>query len=122
MTFTFPGGARVDGHVGAFTVATDQPPAGVAPSPFDLFLASIGACAGYYVQSFCRQRGIPTEGIRVVQHNDAADTGMIERVRVDVELPAAFPDRYRAAVLRAAEHCTVKKHLEHPPAISIESA
>ena len=67
----FPGGARVDAHFGPYTVNTDQPPMGggegSAPTPFSVFLASIGACAGIYVLGFCRQRGLPTAGIRLVQ-------------------------------------------------------
>ena len=57
----FPGGAKVDAHFSGFTVKTDQSPKGggegSAPSPFSLFLASIGTCAGIYVLGFCRQRG-----------------------------------------------------------------
>ena len=121
MTFTLEGGGRVDGHVGPFTVPTDQPPNATAPSPFALFLASIGACAGFYVQAFCNRRGIPTDGIRVVQRNVAASDGMVQRVELDVELPADFPAQYREAVIKSAEHCTVKKHLERPPTIAVRA-
>ena len=122
IVFTFPGGARVEGHVGQFIIATDQPPEASAPSPFTLFLASIGACAGYYVQQFCRQRGIAVDNVRVIQHNTAAASGLVEQIRLEVELPDDFPARYREAVIRAAEQCTVKRHLEHPPKITIEVA
>ncbi len=71
MTIDFPGGARVDAHFGDFVVATDQPPSGggegSAPTPLATFLSTIGTCAGIYVLGFCRQRGLPTEGIRLVQ-------------------------------------------------------
>lgn len=121
MTFTLGDGSRVDGHVGPFTIATDQPPGAVAPSPFTLFLASIGACAAYYVQTFCRTRNIPVDGIRVIQRNEKGATGRVERVHLAVELPPEFPERYRSAALRSADQCTVKKHLEHPPLIDIEA-
>jgi putative redox protein len=119
MTFTLTGGARVEAQVGPFTIVTDQQPDAVGPTPFMLFLASIGACAAYYVQAFCRQRGIPVEGIRVLQRSDAGPSGLVERVHLSVELPPEFPERYHSAVLRAAEKCTVKKHLERPPSIDI---
>lgn len=122
MTFTLPGGSRVDAHVGPFTIATDQPPDGVAPTPFALFLASIGSCAAFYVAAFCNKRGIPTDGIRVVQRNETALNGMVQRVRLTVELPPEFPAQYRDAVVKSAEHCTVKKHLEQPPAIEVTAA
>ena len=121
ITFTLGPGARIDGYTGPFTITTDQPPDAIAPTPFALFLASIGACAAFYVQSFCRQRGIPVDDIRVQQQSEAGPSGRVERVLLTVELPPDFPERYRGAVIRAAEQCTVKKHLEHPPRIDMET-
>ena len=43
MIIDFPGGSRVDAHFGPYTVATDQPPVGSAPTPFAVFLASVFA-------------------------------------------------------------------------------
>ena len=119
MTFALPGGARVVGQAGPFTIETDQPPDATAPSPFTLFLASIGSCAAFYAGSFCRQRGIPTDAVRIVQETESGPTGLVNRVRLTAELPPEFPERYRAAILRAMDQCTVKKHLEHPPAIEV---
>jgi ribosomal protein S12 methylthiotransferase accessory factor len=121
MTFTFPGGARVDAQVGPDVIHTDQPPHATAPSPFTLFLASIGACAGVYVQAFCRRRGIPMDGIRIVQRNQTRADGMVEHVELDIQLPPDFPERYRDAVVRAADQCTVKQHLELPPLIVVRA-
>jgi len=86
-----------------------------------LFLASIGACAAFYVQKFCRTRGISVDDVRVMQRSEAEPNGLVKRVHLTVELPPGFPERYRDAVIRAAEQCTVKKHLEHPPDIDIEA-
>lgn len=127
MIIDFPGGARVDAHFGGFVVPTDQPPAGggesSAPTPFATFLSTIGTCAGIYVLGFCRQRGISTDGIRLVQRIEVDPmTRLVRDVRVTIELPEAFPARYADAVVRAAEQCAVKKHFEHPPTISVETA
>jgi ribosomal protein S12 methylthiotransferase accessory factor len=126
MVIDFPGGARVDAHFGPFTVPTDQPPSGggrsSAPTPFLTFLSTIGTCAGIYVLGFCRQRGIPTDGIRLVQRMGADPmTGMVTDIDVTIELPDTFPAKYADAVVRAAEQCAVKKHFEHPPVIRVES-
>jgi putative redox protein len=126
MIIDFPGGARVDAHFGPYTVATDQPPygggEGLAPTPFATFLASIGTCAGIYVLGFCRQRGISTEGIRIVQRMQTNPlTGMVSKVILDIQLPAEFPEKYKAAVIRSADQCAVKQHFEHPPLFEIST-
>jgi putative redox protein len=127
MIIDFPGGARVDAPVGGFVVPTDQPPSGggesSAPTPFATFLSTIGTCAGIYVLGFCRQRGISTDGIRLLQriHTDPA-THLVTDVQVTIELPAGFPEKYADAVVRAADQCTVKKHFENPPVIRVDSA
>lgn len=124
MMIDFPGGARVDAHFGPYTVMTDQPPAGggkgEAPSPFSLFLASMGTCAGIYVLGFCQQRNLPTEGIRILQRvHRSMYTGMVEKVDFEIQVPPSFPERYHAALIRSAQLCAVKKHLETPPAFEI---
>ena len=121
MVFTFPGRSRVYGYCGPYEIRTDQPPDDSAPSPFTLFLASIGSCVGVYVQAFCRKRNIPTDGIRIVQHNRKSATGMVDAIQIEVQLPDDFPEQYRDAVLRSAERCAVKEHFEHPPQITIEA-
>jgi ribosomal protein S12 methylthiotransferase accessory factor len=126
MTIDFPGGARVDAHFGGFVVPTDQPPSGgvesSAPTPLATFLSTIGTCAGIYVLGFCRQRGISTEGIRLVQRMQTDPvTHLVRDVHVTIELPEGFPAKYADAVVRAAEQCAVKKHFEHPPTISVAS-
>jgi putative redox protein len=120
MIIDFPGGARVDAHFGPFTVQTDQPPAATAPTPFATFLASIGTCAGIYVLGFCQQRGLPAEGIRIVQrmHSNML-TGMIGKIELEIQAPATFPEKYLPALVRAAELCAVKKHFEQPPQFEI---
>jgi ribosomal protein S12 methylthiotransferase accessory factor len=126
MVIDFPGGARVDAHFGPFTLRTDQPASGggdgTAPTPFATFLASIGTCAGIYVLGFCRQRGLPTDGIRLVQSLDVDPySGMVREVRLVVELPPDFPEKYRPAVIRSVEQCAVKKHLEQPPVFNVST-
>jgi len=124
MVIDFPGGARVDAHFGSYTVNTDQPPMGggegSAPTPFAVFLSSIGTCAGIYVLGFCKQRGLSTEGIRIVQrvHNDPA-TRMIGKVDLEIQVPPDFPAKYHESLVRSAELCAVKKHLENPPQFDV---
>jgi putative redox protein len=124
MVITFPGNKKVDATFKGFTIKTDQPVMaggeGSAPAPFDLFLASIGTCAGIYVASFCQQRGITTDNISIVQRMIRnAEQQRIEAIELEIQLPADFPEQYKQAVMRSAELCAVKKHLETPPFFKI---
>jgi ribosomal protein S12 methylthiotransferase accessory factor len=127
MIVDFPGGARVDAHFRELTVPTDQPAAaggqGSAPTPYETFLAALGTCAGIYVLGFCRQRGLPTDGIRLVQRVDVdPKTNLATKIGLDIQLPPEFPENYRAAVIRAAAQCKVKKQLEHPPEFDLATS
>jgi ribosomal protein S12 methylthiotransferase accessory factor len=124
MVIDFPGGAQVDAHFGPYTVNTDQPPTGggegSAPTPFAIFLSSIGTCAGIYVLGFCKQRGLSVDGIRIVQraHTDPR-TRMIGKIDLEIQVPEDFPEKYRDSLVRSAELCAVKKHLEYPPKFDV---
>ena len=124
MEITFPGGARVDAYFGSFTINTDQSllggGEGSAPSPFATFLASLGTCAGIYVLGFLKQRGLSTDGVRIIQrtHSNPA-TGLIAQVDLEIQDPDGFPEKYKDALIRSAELCAVKKHFEDPPRFNI---
>ena len=127
MTISFPGSARVVAHFGCFTVETDLPSnaggEGSAPTPFETFLASLGTCAGVYVLGFCRQRSLPVKDIRLIQRAQFnPKTNLAESITLDIQLPPDFPKEYRAAVIRAAEQCKVKKHFESPPEIEVTTS
>ena len=127
IEMTFPGGLAVDAHVHGFTIPTDQPVrsggAGSAPAPFDLFLASIGTCAGLFALRFCQQRGIDTTGLGVSLAGEREEEhGMVSTLRLELRLPDGFPEKYRDAIVRAVEQCTVKRHILHPPVFVVTAA
>lgn len=127
IVIDLPGKARVDAHVGPYTIMTDQPAQGggdgSAPTPFAMFLSTIGTCAGIYVVGFCRQRGLPTENIHIIERVQSNPlTGMVDRIELDIQLPPDFPEKYKEAVIRAADQCAVKKHFEMPPTIQVKSS
>ena len=123
---SFSGKKAVNAKLGDHTVVTDQPlyagGENQGPSPFALFLSSIGTCAGVYIRSFCEQRSIPVDDIRIIQrHFVNPSTQMIESIDLSVELPDGFPEKYKDAVIKAADQCAVKKHLMHPPHVNISA-
>jgi putative redox protein len=126
MVVTFPGGKRVDTQIGKHVIRTDQPAAGggedSAPSPFNLFVAAIGTCAGIYVLGFCQKRELPTDGIRIAQRNHFhPETGVLARVELDIEVPASFPEKYREALVRVADQCAVKKAIQAQPVFEVRT-
>jgi len=124
MKVLFPGGKRVVSTYKGFTVETDQPPSeggeGSAPEPFDLFLSSLGTCAGVYIVYFCESRNIPTEDITMTLHFERnEESHLLETSAKEIHLPPGFPEKYRKAVIRAAQMCTVKRTLLQPPEITV---
>ena len=82
----------------------------------------MGTCAGIYVLGFCQQRGLPTEGIRIVQRMEKDPvSGLIANVELEIQVPPDFPEKYHTSLVRSAEMCAVKKHLEHPPVFNVHT-
>ena len=125
ILLTFPGGKSVEATVGRHHIVTDQTLEhggdDSAPEPFELFLASLATCAGLYVVNFCRTRGIPTDRLELIQHHELDSNGRLTRVALQLRLPGSFPDKYRAAVVRAAEGCKVRKTLVSPPEVTVSA-
>lgn len=124
MKISFPGGSRVDAGFNGFKVPTDQAPdsggEGSAPEPYDLFIASLGTCAGVYALSFCQERKLSTVGLGIeVTAEKDPKSGLFTKVDMEIGLPADFPERYRKAICRVAGMCTVKRSLASPPSFNI---
>lgn len=127
MEITFDGGKIITAHHKGFSITTDQPSNnggnGTAPSPFDLYLASIGTCAAVYVKSFCDNRQLNTDGIKVTQKTIFSDeTGLPVKLTIDIQLPPDFPEKYRQSLINVAELCKVKKSIANPPVFEVISS
>jgi ribosomal protein S12 methylthiotransferase accessory factor len=124
MEVTFDGDKVITAHLNGHTIKTDQPVksggGNTAPAPFELFLASIGTCAGIYVKSFCDQREIPSGNIKIIQSIEFDNqTRLPAYIKLDIQLPADFPEKYKAAVINSAELCAVKKTINNPPKFEV---
>ena len=123
---THGGGKKIDAKIGNFVIHTDQAKEsggeGSAPEPYMLFLASLATCAGIYVIGFCQARSIPTENIRITQdHEFDTKTGKMSKIKLQVHVPDDFPEKYLKTVQRAAALCAVKKTIEDPPVMQVET-
>lgn len=124
MTVRFPGGLVVEAGWKGHVIRTDQPEreggTNTAPAPFDLFLASIATCAGLYAYRFCQERNIPTDALTVGMDVERdPEKKRIAALRIRLGLPPGFPEKYRAAIVRAVDTCAVKRHLHEPPEIEV---
>jgi ribosomal protein S12 methylthiotransferase accessory factor len=124
MEITFGGGKIVTAIYNGHSIKTDQPldnnGGNTAPAPFDLYLASIGTCAGIYIKSFCDRRNIPTDNIKVLQKiiwDEKTDLPSV--ITIEIKLPPDFPEKYRESVVSAAELCKVKKSIADPPEFKV---
>ncbi len=124
MQISFPGGVAVAAQLDSFQVLTDQPVAaggaGSAPSPYDLFFASIGTCAGFFALRFCQQRQLSTDGLSLsLDYRRDAETKALQQVDIKIKLPVGFPEKYRGAIIKATDQCAVKKAILDPPEFSV---
>jgi len=125
LTVTFPGGKKVDAEYGGYVVRTDQPVAeggqDTAPSPFLYCLAAMGTCAGFYVLSYLQARGLPTEGVRIIQSHEADEKGKLAKIGITIQLPPEIDEKHHKPIARSAGQCTVKKLIEERPEFEIKT-
>jgi ribosomal protein S12 methylthiotransferase accessory factor len=124
MEITFGGNKKINASFHGFEIKTDQPQSaggdGSAPTPFDLFLASLGTCAGIFAVGFLQSRKLSTEGFKIlVSFERDPESHLVKKVSMKMLLPKDFPPQYKSAILKTAELCTVKRHLQTPPDFEI---
>ncbi|HAH32126.1 MAG TPA: osmotically inducible protein OsmC [Elusimicrobia bacterium] len=124
MEITFGGNKKINASFHGFEIKTDQPKSAggdaSAPTPFDLFLASLGTCAGIFAVGFLQSRNISTEGFKIDLSFDWDETShLVKKVGMNITLPKGFPAQYKDALIKSTELCTVKRHLANPPAFEI---
>jgi ribosomal protein S12 methylthiotransferase accessory factor len=126
INVTLEGGKKVATKIGDHLIVTDQPTKyggdDSAPAPFDLFLASIATCAGFFVKSYCDSKGIDASGIDLVMQPQVDEktkqvTGFVTIIRV----PPSVPEKVHSALQRAAKQCTVKKTINAHPEFIVET-
>ena len=117
-------GSRV--RLGSHELTFDQPaavPGGEerGPSPLDVMVASIAACAHYYAAAYLHARDLPTDALRVDVDSEKERTPVsrIGRLTMRVSLPEGLSDRHRAGIERAIKTCPAYGTLLHPPIVEL---
>ena len=120
MEIHFPGGKKVNSDYKGFTIKTDQSKEdggdGTAPTPSDLFFASLGACMGLYALDFCKKRKIDPGQLKLsVELLSHEKTHIVEKMSFIIDLGPEFPQKYTSSLIRAMKLCYLKQHFEQPP-------
>ncbi|MHC4712799.1 MAG: OsmC family protein [Planctomycetota bacterium] len=124
LVITFPEGAGMEARYKDRVVRLSGAPEwyeGPPPSPFDLFIISLGTCSAANMLAFMVNRDLPTDQARFVLRRETdREKKMISRITFEVTLPPGFPEKYERAIVRAVEVCAVKKHILEAPEFAVE--
>jgi putative redox protein len=123
IAVTYAGGDRLRIDVRGHELGADQPVEDggedTAPTPTELFLASLTACVAFYAERFLRRHTLSTEGLKVsCSYGWATNPNRVGEINLTVEAPGITAAK-REAFTRVIEHCTVHNTLEHPPEVRI---
>ena len=123
ITVTHEGVDRLRIAVRGHEVYTDQPVADggedSAPTPTELFVASLGACIAFYAERYLRRHGVPAYGLEVrCEYGWAEHPHRVGDIDISVDAPGLPPERHEA-FQRVIEHCTIHNPLLQPPAVRI---
>jgi putative redox protein len=126
MDVPFVAGEAYEVAVRGHRVLVDQPAdAGgldSAPTPTELFVASLATCVAFYAGRYLRRHGYSRDGLAVsVGYEMASDRpARVGGIRLTVRVPAGLPPERRAVLRAVVSHCTVHNSLAVPPSVTID--
>ncbi|HVZ72795.1 MAG TPA: OsmC family protein [Polyangia bacterium] len=112
-------------RLGSHVILFDQPPvyggADAGPSPLDVLVASVAACAHYYVSAFLRARGLPNEDVTVEVDAEKVTrpAPRIARLGLQVHVPESFTETELVGMVRAIKRCPAYNTLVSAPAVEM---
>ncbi len=113
----------IRGHLLHVDQPVDAGGSDAAPTPTELFVASLASCVAHYARRYLARHQLATDGLSVsATFSMEGGPARVGRIAVSVQVPRGVPDARRAALLAVVSHCTVHNSLEAPPAVSIELA
>ena len=125
LKVTLEGNKKVSTHIGDHLIMTDQPEknggSNIAPAPYDLFLASIATCAGFYVQSYCDNKNIDSSGIEITLKVKRDEKKAINGFVTTIHVPEEIPEKLHSVLKKVASQCAVKKTIMNNPDFIVET-
>lgn len=94
-----------------------------APTPTELFIASLTTCVAFYARRYLARHGLPEAGLEVdASFSLATRPTRVGEIRLSITLPPGVPGDRRSALVAVASNCTVHHSLQQPPEVTIELA
>ena len=92
-----------------------------APTPVELFISSLAACAAVYARGYLVRHDLPTDGLCVeADFSMASRPTRVGTISIRIEVPIGVPADKWGAMLAVARHCTIHNTLEVPPTVTID--
>lgn len=118
------GGDRFAVNIRGHTLLVDQPVeaggADSAPTPTELFIASLASCVAFYARRYLARHDVPSDGFRVTStYTAGGKPNRVTDIAIRVTAPPGLPAKRHAAFLAVSSHCTVHNTLQRPPKITI---
>jgi LmbE family N-acetylglucosaminyl deacetylase/uncharacterized OsmC-like protein len=118
------GGDKFDINVRGHTITVDQPVkdggGDAAPTPTELFVASLAACVAFYARRFLARHNLPEDGLAVeATFEMGSKPARVCAIDVRLVVPGGVPAERRDALLAVAKHCTVHNTLATTPEVSV---
>ncbi|MGW6316562.1 OsmC family protein [Streptomyces sp. NPDC055099] len=112
-------GVEVRGHHLAVDQPVDSGGSDSAPTPVELFVASLATCVAHYAGRYLDRHAFDRDGLTVdARYTMATDRpARVASVALRVNAPGVPPERV-AGLLAVVQHCTVHNSLEHPPDVT----
>jgi uncharacterized OsmC-like protein len=125
ITTTYLGEMRFQTKLGDHALMIDVPAEmggrNRAPTPPQLFVASLGSCVAAFIASYCEKAGIDDSGLAVdVRFDKAEDPTRLINLGIVIRLPNASCGHREEALRRVAEHCPVHATIATLENVSIE--
>ena len=124
MTVSHLGDDKFEIEVRGHRIRVDQPEAmggeDTAPTPTELFVASLASCSAFYARRYLSRHDLPVEGLRVeTSYVMGTSPSRVASFDVRVHLPAGVPESRHQALLAMVNRCTVHSTLTHEPEVTI---
>ena len=94
-----------------------------APTPVELFAASLATCVAHYARRYLRRHDLPTDGVAVAAHwHLVKGPSRVGSIELSLTIPEGVPEDRRDALLAVASHCTVHNSIVQAPEITVTLA